>query len=68
VETLSMSDLDELERWLHGELGPAVAGQRSVPGAVGQGAKRLMLRWLDLPHRRVDARSERFDFPAATQN
>jgi hypothetical protein len=64
VETLSLSDLVELERWLQGELGPAVAGQRSVPAAVGQGAKRLMLRLLDLPQRRVDARSDRFELPA----
>jgi hypothetical protein len=63
IETLSVSDLDELERWLQGELQPAVSGQRSVPGALGQGAKRLMLRFLDLPQRRVDARSERFRFP-----
>jgi hypothetical protein len=61
VETLSVSDLDELERWLQGELQPAVSGQRSVPAAVGQGAKRLMLRLLDLPHRRIDARSDRFE-------
>jgi hypothetical protein len=60
IETLSVSDIEELERWLQGELQPAVSGQRSVPGALGQGAKRLMLRLLDLPARRFDARTERF--------
>ncbi len=60
VETLSLSDLDELERWLQGELQPAVAGDRSVPGAVGQGAKRLLIRMLGLPARRLEARSDRF--------
>ena len=60
IETLSVSDLEELERWLQGELQPAVAGQRSVPGAIGQGAKRLMLRILDLPERRYEARTGRF--------
>jgi hypothetical protein len=60
IETLSVSDLEELERWLQGELQPAVSGRRSVPGAVGQGAKRLMLRILDLPARRFDARTGRF--------
>jgi hypothetical protein len=63
IETLSLSDLEELERWLQGELQPAVSGQRSVPNVLGQGAKRLMLRLLDLPHRRVDARTDRFRFP-----
>jgi hypothetical protein len=63
IETLSISDLEELERWLQGELQPAVSGQRSVPGAVGQGAKRLMLRILDLPERRYDARTGRFRVP-----
>ena len=60
IETLSLSDLEELERWLQGELQPAVSGQRSVPGAIGQGAKRLMLRILDLPERRYEARTGRF--------
>lgn len=63
VERLSLSDLEELERWLQGELQPAVSGQRSLPSAIGQGAKRLMLRLLDMPTRRYDTRSERFQFP-----
>jgi hypothetical protein len=63
VESLSVSDLEELERWLQGELQPAVRGERSVPGALGQGAKRLMLRLLDLPARRHDARTGRFRVP-----
>jgi hypothetical protein len=63
VERLSLSDLEELERWLQGELHPAVSGQRSIPNAIGQGAKRLMLRLLDMPTRRYDTRSERFHFP-----
>ncbi|MCI0432476.1 MAG: hypothetical protein L0271_02335 [Gemmatimonadetes bacterium] len=61
IETLSLSDLAELERWLQGELGPAVSGERSLPGAVGEGAKRLLIRLLGLPTRRVEARSEKFE-------
>ena len=61
IETLSLSDLEELERWLQGELRPAVAGERSVSGAVSEGAKRLLIRLLGLPARRIEARSEKFD-------
>lgn len=60
VETLSLSDLDELERWLQGELQPAVTGDRSIPGAVAQGAKRLLIRVLGLPSKHLEARSARF--------
>jgi hypothetical protein len=60
VETLSLSDLDELERWLRGELEPAVRGSRSVGGAVGTGLKRLLIRIIGLPARRHEARSPPF--------
>lgn len=60
IETLSLSDLEELERWLRGELGPAVSGERSFVDAMGEGARRLLIRLLGLPSRRVEARSERF--------
>jgi hypothetical protein len=67
LETLSLSDLEELERWLQGELQPAVTGDRSIPGAVGQGAKRLMIRLLGLPARRLEARSGKFEVPRRNQ-
>lgn len=63
IETLSLSDLDELERWLRGELEPAVRGSGSVGGAVGTGLKRLLVRVLGLPARRYEARSEVFPVP-----
>jgi hypothetical protein len=63
VETLSLSDLDELGNWLRGELGPAVEGRRSVAGAFGTGLRRLFIRVLDLPTRRYQARSGHFQFP-----
>jgi hypothetical protein len=63
IETLSVSDLRELERWLQGELQPAVEGDQSIPGAIGQGAKRLLIRVLGVPNSRVEARSDRFRFP-----
>lgn len=63
VETLSLSDLDELERWLRGELEPAVRGRGSVGGAVGTGLKRLLIRIIGLPARRHEARSPPFRVP-----
>jgi hypothetical protein len=63
LETLSLSDLDELEHWLRGELQPAVQGQRSVGGAVGNGLKRLLIRVLGLPARHYEARSDVFEVP-----
>jgi hypothetical protein len=63
LETLTLSDLAELERWLKGELQPAVSGDGSVPGAVGQGVKRLLVRVLRLPARRFEARSGWFRMP-----
>lgn len=61
VETLSLSDLEELEHWLRGELRPAVGGEGSVVGAVGEGFKRLLVRLLRLPTRRYEARSKEFE-------
>jgi hypothetical protein len=63
IETLSLSDLEELGHWLRGEAGPAVQGRRSVLGAVGTGMRRLVIRVLDLPVSRYQARSERFSTP-----
>lgn len=64
IETLSLSDLEELENWLHGELRPAVRGEGSVPEAVGIGVKRLFIRVLGLAARRHEARSDVFRVPA----
>ena len=60
IETLSLSDLEELENWLQGELRPAVRGEGSLPEAVGTGVKRLFSRVLALPARRHEARSDPF--------
>ena len=63
VETLSLSDLEELERWLQGAMQPAVAGERSIAQAVGEGAKRLLIRVLSLPARTVDLQTSGFRVP-----
>lgn len=46
VEILSLSDLDEVERWLRGELRPAVRGRRNPGTAVTRGLRTLAVRLL----------------------
>lgn len=61
VETLSLSDLEELQRWLRGDLAPAVAGDDEVENAVERGMRRLVVRVLGLPARRYRVRTPTFE-------
>lgn len=63
IETLSLTDLQELEHWLRGELRPAVGGKASVSSALADGMRRLFVRVLGMPSRRFEARSGRFALP-----
>jgi hypothetical protein len=60
VEMLSLSDLDEVERWLRGELRPAVRGQRNPGGVIGRGLRTLFVRLLGAERRHYEARSKTF--------
>lgn len=60
VETLSVSDLDELERWLRGEAGPAVRGERNPGTALTRGLRTLFVRMLGGDGNRFEARSPTF--------
>jgi hypothetical protein len=60
VETLSLSDLEELQRWLRGEAQPAVQGRTPVGRAVGRGVQRAFVRMIGLPTRRYEVRSPTF--------
>lgn len=46
VEAMSLSDLDEVQRWLRGELRPAVRGHRNPGTAVSSGIRTLLVRIL----------------------
>jgi hypothetical protein len=59
VSTLSDSDLDELERFLEGDLG-AARGDGGLGDALGRGATRFLLRLAGLPSLRLEARTRRF--------
>ena len=60
VRMVSVTDLHELERWLRGELRPAVRGRRNPGTAIERGAGRLLVKLLGGETRRYAARSERF--------
>ena len=60
VETLSVSDLDELNRWLRGELQPAVRGKRAPLSALRRGFGTLLSRVLGGDSRHYEARSPTF--------
>lgn len=60
VETLSVSDLDELNRWLRGELEPAVRGRRAPLSALRRGLGTLLSRVLGGDSRHYEARSGTF--------
>jgi len=57
LQTLDVSDLDELERWLRGEASPAVRGKRSPGTALTRGVRSLASRLLGGEVRRLEARS-----------
>jgi hypothetical protein len=61
VEMLSVNDLDEVERWLRGELRPAVRGERNPGTAVTRGVKTVFARLLGAEKRHYEERSVRFD-------
>lgn len=60
VSTLSDTDLDELERFLAGDLGREDDGNENLGDALGRGATRFLLRLAGLPSLRLEAQSDRF--------
>lgn len=60
IEALSVSDLDELERWLRGELRPAVRGKRAPIPALQRGLGTLLSRLLGGERRQFEAKSATF--------
>ncbi len=57
VQTVEMSDLDEVQRWLRGEIRPAVQGRKNPGGAVGAGVRTLVTRLLGGEVRHLESRS-----------
>ena len=61
ISTLSDSDLDELQRFLEGDLEGVTQGKEGVGDAVGRGATRFLLRLAGLPSLRLEVRSLSFE-------
>ncbi len=61
ISTLSDSDLDELQRFLEGDLDEDAGGKQGVGDAVGRGATRFLLRLAGLPSLRLEVRSVSFE-------
>jgi hypothetical protein len=60
VTTLNDTDLQELSRWLSGDVGPAVSGEGNLGEALARGAQRVLVRLAGLPRQRLEARSPTF--------
>ncbi|HJR62941.1 MAG TPA: DUF4390 domain-containing protein [Gemmatimonadaceae bacterium] len=60
VEMLSVNDLDEVERWLRGELRPAVRGERNPGTAVTRGVRTLVVTLLGAEGGHYEARTRTF--------
>lgn len=60
IEMLSLTELDEVERWLRGEAKPAVRGQKNPGTAVSRGVKTVFVRLLGGEKRRYETRSGTF--------
>lgn len=63
VRTLSVSDLDEVNAWLRGELQPAVRGERNPGTALTRGVRSLTTRLLGGERREYGAESAIFRVP-----
>jgi hypothetical protein len=60
VQAVSLSDLDEVERWLRGELRPVVRGRRNPGTALGRGLRTLAVRLLGSESRHYESRTVTF--------
>jgi hypothetical protein len=57
VQTLAISDLTEMQRWLQGEARPAVQGKRNPGTALTRGLRTLVTRLLGGEVRHLESRS-----------
>ena len=62
LQTLEISDLAEMQRWLRGEARPAVQGRRNPGTALTRGLRTLVTRLLGGEVRHLEARTPMMQF------
>lgn len=67
VTTLNDTDLEELTRWLKGDVTPAVSGHESLGQALAHGAQRVLVRIAGLPTLTLEGRSAVFSNEEGTR-
>lgn len=67
VTTLNDTDLEELTRWLKGDVTPAVSGRGNFGQALAHGAQRALVRIAGLPTVTLEERTETFAGDAGTR-
>lgn len=60
IESLQLSELDEVERWLRGEVGGGIARSGDVGEVLGRGLRRILIRISGLPRLVLETRSPFF--------
>jgi hypothetical protein len=65
VTTLNDTDLEELTRWLKGDVTPAVSGRENFGQALAHGAQRALVRIAGLPTLTLEGRSDLFPADSA---
>ena len=60
VAMLTVNDLDEVERWLRGELRPAVRGKRNPGTAITRGVRSLVVGLLGTQNQEYSTRTRTF--------
>jgi hypothetical protein len=65
LTTLNDTDLEELTRWLKGDVTPAVSGRENFGQALAHGAQRALVRIAGLPTLTLEGRSDVFPGDAA---
>lgn len=60
VESLTASELEDVQRWLRGDVERAITGRGDVGSALTRGARMLLIKLSGLPHRSFEARTAPF--------